>query len=296
MRHTEQPTCMHMTMKLIENVPLVTGATAYNDPPSNSTTFILVFSEAFYFGTKLDHSHINPNQIRAYGIPLWDNPCNVAHSLSIEVNPSLYVTLTTLGTKVGFRTRVPMSDELATLCEHVTMTSLHPWNPSEVVMLQPSNGSRRMVESMEAPLCERDEHVPMSQRTIQIYGGGFGRSAFRSVDPLLVRTVETLRMRHVHQLDTVLDHVEMPTQRTCVNDERHVKLLAELIAEYFGIGPTCALQTRHGIRSAILPISRRYRSVCMFGVRRLNGKFATDSSYRKPRSLRSNVSLQFVLR
>lgn len=45
----------------IENVPIVSGATAYDDPMSGDT-FILVFNEALYYGTALDHSLINPNQ------------------------------------------------------------------------------------------------------------------------------------------------------------------------------------------------------------------------------------------
>ena len=122
------------TIKPIENVPIVTAATAYDDPITG-TTYILVFNEAFYYGEKLDHSLINPNQIRDYGIPLWDNPYDVARDLSIDVNSSFSIPLHTMGTKVGFRTRLPTSDEL-TACEHVHMTSSRPWNPFEVMMIQ----------------------------------------------------------------------------------------------------------------------------------------------------------------
>jgi hypothetical protein len=44
------------------------GATAYEDPVSDAT-YILVFNEALYYGDKLDHSLLNPNQIWSYGIP-----------------------------------------------------------------------------------------------------------------------------------------------------------------------------------------------------------------------------------
>lgn len=37
-------------------------------------TFILVFHESLYYGERLDHSLINPNQLRAYGISFWDKP------------------------------------------------------------------------------------------------------------------------------------------------------------------------------------------------------------------------------
>lgn len=50
--------------------------------------------------------------------------------------------------------------------------------------------------------------------------------------------------------------------------------------------------TQQGMRSAILPISRRYRAARMFSVNRLNGKFATDTAYGKVKSLRRNIGLQ----
>ena len=57
----------------IQNVPIVTGATAWDDPTSGET-FILVFHEALYYGAKLPHSLINPNQICHQGNGYWDNP------------------------------------------------------------------------------------------------------------------------------------------------------------------------------------------------------------------------------
>lgn len=65
------------------NVPIVTGATAWKDHYSQHT-YILLFHESQYYGSKLDHSLINPNQVRHAGIPLWDNPYDPSHDLTIE--------------------------------------------------------------------------------------------------------------------------------------------------------------------------------------------------------------------
>ena len=67
------------------DIPIVSGATAYDDPISGNT-FILVLNEALYYGPKLDHSLINPNQCRAYGIEFWDNPFDKTKDLSISIN------------------------------------------------------------------------------------------------------------------------------------------------------------------------------------------------------------------
>ena len=45
----------------IENVTIVTAATAFNH--SDGKIYILVFHESLYYGTKMKHSLINPNQV-----------------------------------------------------------------------------------------------------------------------------------------------------------------------------------------------------------------------------------------
>ena len=57
--------------KPIANVPIVSGGTAWDDPITGNT-FILVFNESLFYGNKLDHSLLNPNQLRFHGVDLWD--------------------------------------------------------------------------------------------------------------------------------------------------------------------------------------------------------------------------------
>ncbi len=69
--------------KPIRSVPIVTGATTYHHP--NGESYILIINEALYYGNKLDHSLINPNQLRHNGVGFWDNPYDPMHELTIEV-------------------------------------------------------------------------------------------------------------------------------------------------------------------------------------------------------------------
>ena len=98
----------------IENVPIVSGATAFDCPYSNNT-YILVFHESLYYGPKLDHSLINPNQLRAYGLGYWDNPFDTQHQLSIDTPCGLVIPLQSKGTKIYFKSRVPTRHELENL-------------------------------------------------------------------------------------------------------------------------------------------------------------------------------------
>ncbi len=75
---------------------------------------------------------------------------------------------------------------------------------------------------------------------------------------------------------------------------------AEILADRFGIGPkraqrTLRVTTQRGVRSAILPTSRRYRADRVFGVKRLTGEFASDTAYGKIKSLRGSVVSQIYL-
>ena len=57
----------------IKHVPVVTGATVWTRQ-SDGQEFILVFHEALWMGDQMKHSLVNPNQVRANGIDVMDNP------------------------------------------------------------------------------------------------------------------------------------------------------------------------------------------------------------------------------
>ena len=74
-------------------------------------------------------------------------------------------------------------------------------------------------------------------------------------------------------------------------------MTVDLLAENYGIGLERSKQvlrvtTQQGVRSAILPISRRYCADRYFGIKHLNGKFTTDTLWSKVKSLRGNVCSQ----
>jgi hypothetical protein len=173
----------------IENVPIVSGGTAYDDPVSGDT-FILVFNESLYYGEKLDHSLINPNQLRAYGIQFWDNPFDPTHNLSIEVTSDFTIPLQPFGTKVVFRTRVPTSDKLRT-CEHIHMTSSHPWNPNEVVMVQATDqGGNSRRSPWKRQLATLDTTLDTSNKRSEYIDPTSDDALLDSVHPSLARIRE----------------------------------------------------------------------------------------------------------
>ena len=126
------------------------------------------------------------------------------------------------------------------------------------------------------------------------------QAILHSISPSLSNLREQClqQVRIMSQVDRFDGHLEdLPVRQTYTSNERHQKLTAEVLADRFGIGVERARLTlratlQRGMRSAILPISRRYRADRQFNVKRLKGKFACDTLWSKTKSLRGHVGSQ----
>ena len=263
------------------NVPIVSGATAY-DCPQTGNTFILIFNEGLYYGDRLDHSLINPNQVRKFGIPLWDNPFDEMRNVGIEIKQT-FVTLRAKGTKLLFDSRAPTDRELAT-CPHINMTSKVPWNPGTVQLGKVSVAHEDPVDDPRSNEAELRQLDPIMQ----------GMNEWRTVQAAIVDG-----QRFLQQVGRTGDErfADVPVRPSFVSTERHTKATAEKLSERLGIGLHRARATlrstlQRGTRSAILPLARRYRADRMFLRPRLKGKFSTDTAYFNHKSIRGNIASQ----
>ena len=80
-------------------------------------------------GNKLDHTLVNPNQLRAYGVSVQDNPFDTK-PLSITTD-DVSVKLNSEGTIICGDTRTPTESELGQL-SRLILTSPHNWDPHNV--------------------------------------------------------------------------------------------------------------------------------------------------------------------
>ena len=118
------------TYNAITDVPVVTGATLWTSP-HDGDEFILVFNEALWMGNTLQHTLVNPNQLRAYGTTVQDNPF-APTPLKFEPPNGPTIPLTTLGTIIYCNTRAPSDRELSTL-PHIHLSSSATWDPHNMV-------------------------------------------------------------------------------------------------------------------------------------------------------------------
>ena len=123
------------------------SATAWGDPVTQHM-YLLVIHEAVYYGTKLDRYLINPNQVRSYGLELWDNPFDKEKSLRTELEDYVDITMQTKGTKVYFETRSPTEVELRDFSKF-QLTSRNEWNPATVSLNETTTNNRKDRPSMQ---------------------------------------------------------------------------------------------------------------------------------------------------
>ena len=88
----------------VQNVPVVKGATVWTNI-ADRTAYLLIFHESLWMGDKLDHTLVNPNQLRSYGVSVQDNPFD-AKPLSITTDDAS-VELYLEGTIICGDTRPP---------------------------------------------------------------------------------------------------------------------------------------------------------------------------------------------
>ena len=117
-------------MDILQDIEIATVATAYTRS-SDGKTICLVIHEALYFGDRLEHTLLNPNQLRVNGLLVRDIPLQFPESSS----HSIYFPLTGMdlplkmdGVISYLDTRKPTLEEWNE-CERVELTSDVPWDP-----------------------------------------------------------------------------------------------------------------------------------------------------------------------
>ena len=219
--------------------------------------------------------------------------------LYMELDDDLRVPLRYKGTKCIFDSRVPTRQELNE-CTRFDVTGSDEWDPESVNFTK----MRRMSQLSRLPRTvymtiagtqaspslssvswdEKYAYVDLSS----------DKALLSDVLPSLVKMKE-LSMAQL--IVTVHDNEIFPARRSFVSRKRHADLAADSLWELWGIGPkraraTLLATTQMGICSAILPLTRRYRADRMYNIKRLDGKFATDTFYADMKSIHGNTCCQ----
>ena len=145
----------------ITNVPIVHAATAWQSHYTGQT-YILVLNESPWMGDQIDHTLINPNQLRHAGTKVQDNPTSSMPISIITEDNEFSMELTINDTIVYFNTHTPSTAELQS-CPHIHLSSSYPWDPKNVTfpkcttLLQEVVGATQQLSAMSnQPTIELD--------------------------------------------------------------------------------------------------------------------------------------------
>ena len=120
--------------KATENVPVATCATVVQG--EDGMDILIIGHEMLYFGTELDRSLINQNQIRDFirhaGGTVQDDFTNHDTEFGIDTGEA-FIPFYMDGSSVSFDSRFPSARELETL-PHVVITSKEKWDPKTKVL------------------------------------------------------------------------------------------------------------------------------------------------------------------
>jgi hypothetical protein len=224
-----------------------------------------------WFGTLMENSLINPNQLRAYGLVLNDDRFNSTRGFGINTD-EVFIPFDTTGTVIYFKSRVPTEWEKTHL--PIILITGDTWSPSDEVLYlgKQSHEDIEMqnIQSLTHGMTSQQIHSIMSDETkaqIEQYGETdikLGKiSCIYSPKDFCERLVSAVNIATTYHDDVDQWENERKVSSVVTND-RHSKFMAEELAQKWNIGiqtakDTIQVTTQRGIRTAIHPMTKRLR-------------------------------------
>jgi hypothetical protein len=270
----------------IKSVPIVQAATAY-DNPETGETYILILNQAIWMGDKMSHTLVNPNQLRAYGITVQDNPFIEAPIFISTEDSNFSVPLACKGTILGVATRTPTEQELQT-CPHVTLSSDHEWDPQNVRFPKASRTVEEEISRSIGSIMTQSEKIPEDDEDVDSQ-----TNLILDIGALSKRLIASAKVvaRQVSQVEVEIQDV--PQAKSFQSKGRHSSVTPEDLSERWQIGleqakETLRRTTQRLARSAVMPLARRYKADRAFQLKRLDGMWASDTMDGRVKSLDGN--------
>ena len=254
----------------MKNVPIVSAATGYTSYTGES--YILILNEALYM-PKLDHTLLNPNQLRHNGVEVQDNPFAQVPMAIVSSKDDFCACLRSKGSTILISVWKPTQEELE-MYPHVVLSSPNPWNPQTMNFPSYSESEMAMIEARNVSMVEVKSEVEV----MNSFQEGFEIDDFNDI---LLQSIEKRQVGQV-MASGPLKEEDLKPPKTFISKKRHSSVTAEDLSDRWCISVkqaqlTLDATTRRLIRSAIMPLSRRYRVDRLFGIRRLDYEISTDT-------------------
>lgn len=151
----------HGSYEVLRDVPIVHCCTAWTNPEDGETV-ILDMYQCLWFGKQMNHSLLNPNQIRHFlGRCINDDPTDTERPFGLQLEKETVIPFALDGTIIHFNTRVPTQVELDD-CRHVTLTADTNWDPATISLRSVQTLSREEEELRK--VCATTNNSSTAQR------------------------------------------------------------------------------------------------------------------------------------
>jgi len=261
-------------LETMENVPIVTAATAVDDPETGITT-ILIIGQAIFMGEKIKNTLLCPNQLRSFGLVVDDIPMHLAppnkpstHSISSPEN-NFAIPLSMKGVFSYFPSCTHTAEELET-CRHVHITDEFEWDPHSPSFQEQENNVR--------DLNRGDYHISAKHRRIM-----------------------SVQTNELTQISSAYDDKSYNVIASTASSKHQYKTTAEHIASIWNIGletakKTVQVTTQKGMRTTQYPIEQRFHTrQAQLRYNQLGGqhsRFYTDTFFSSVPTLNGNSMAQ----
>ena len=273
-------------------VRIGTGLTIWTDPTSGKLHLLQV-NQGLDMRDIIDHTLANPNQCRSFGISWCDDAWDKNRLLGMHLeDPELLIPFKMNGCFAEFITRTPTEDEIRDLFDdRIELTDHNTWDP--VNLSVPRTVSATISSNISAIQRLKKDISPEGLRVCATMERDAGYIEDNGDQRLLAGistalTDETLLPRIVSSV-----HIANTTSRN-----RHCDISPESLSAKLRIGlntarDTLKVTTQQGIRQAVHPITRRYRTDTMsLKIRRLRATVYTDTGFINTKSLAQNTCYQ----
>ena len=307
------------------NVPLATCATVVTHPETGEER-LLIFHQMLWFGTDMPVSLIQPNQLRANGIKVYDDPTDTDRPPGIQVDKDFFLPFSAKGPTMLFESRCPTGDEMQHLKKHYMTADF--WDPFAIMFPEmPQYTEDRehrnvvsLVSSDKPPdyTFDDEDHeydLALGQICDTVYDEqAFARAAIATVNVACTQRSdvdaamdENERLYGLKQLSleeqACLCEKDRVKIATVVGEkQRHGKHNAETIARKWSIGleqakATLKATTQLWGRTSVFPMTKRYRADhLLFGFhkRRIPITVYMDQMFSKIKSLAQNTGANVI--
>jgi hypothetical protein len=170
-------------------------------------------------GDKMDHTLVNHNQMRLFGIMVQDNPVCESLLYIMTEDSDFVLPLQMKGTDIMANTRTPIAQELHD-CTHIVLSSQHPWDPHCVRFPETSCTVQEKIEMQRSIGGVRVSCVGVSreQPTNEI----LSEAEIFNIDGVLSRLISSVKISKVE-----VQVQDVPAARTFESKERHTLVTPE---------------------------------------------------------------------